>query len=67
MPSPNNLRKVNLKIFYPPPYKRHIWCYKHANAGMISKVTEGFDWDKAFLDKSADEKTSILTKLFSIS
>ena len=34
---------------------------------MISKVTEGFDWDKAFLDKSADEKTSVLKKLFSIS
>ena len=29
---------------------------------MISKAIEGFDWDKAFLGKSADEKTSILTK-----
>ena len=29
---------------------------------MISIAIEGFDWDKAFLDKSADEKTSILTK-----
>ena len=29
---------------------------------MISKAIQGFDWDKAFLDKSSDEKASILTK-----
>ena len=29
---------------------------------MISKAIQGFDWDKAFLDKSTDEKASILTK-----
>ena len=33
---------------------------------MISKAIEAFDWYKAFSDKSAVEKTSILTKLFSI-
>ena len=54
--------KFNLKIFYPPPYERHIWHYKHANTDMISKAIQGFDWDKAFLDKSAEEKASILTK-----
>ena len=29
---------------------------------MISKAIEGFDWDKSFSDKSADEKDFILTK-----
>ena len=29
---------------------------------MISKVIQGFDWDKAFWDKSTDEKAPILTK-----
>ena len=29
---------------------------------MISKTIQGFDWDKSFLDKSTDEKASILTK-----
>ena len=29
---------------------------------MISKAIQGFDWDKAFLDKSTEEKASILTK-----
>ena len=29
---------------------------------MISKAIQGFDWDKAFLDKSGEEKASILAK-----
>ena len=29
---------------------------------MISKTICDFDWDKAFLGKNVDEKTSILTK-----
>ena len=29
---------------------------------MISKTMKGFDWDKEFLNKRTDEKTSILTK-----
>ena len=29
---------------------------------MISKVIQGFNWDKAFLDNSTEEKASILTK-----
>ena len=35
-------RNFHLKFFYPSPYERHIWHYKHANA-MISKVIQGFD------------------------
>ena len=29
---------------------------------MISKAIQGFDWDKEFLDRKAEEKASILTK-----
>ena len=29
---------------------------------MISDAMEGFEWDKAFSNKSVDEKVSILTK-----
>ena len=53
--------KFNLKIFYPPPCERHIWHYKHANANITSKAIQGFEWDKAFLDKNIEEKASILT------
>ena len=34
---------------------------------MISKVIESFDLVKAFLDKSFDEKTSILKKSYPVS
>ena len=44
------------------PYERHIWHYIHANTDMISKAIQGFDWYKAFLEKSTEEKASILTK-----
>ena len=44
------------------PYERHIWHYIHANTDMISKAIQGFDWDKALLEKSTEEKASILTK-----
>ena len=29
---------------------------------MISETIQGFDWDKELLDKSTEEKASILTK-----
>ena len=54
--------KFNLKVFYPPPYERHVWHYEHANVDMISKAIERFDWDNAFLGKNVNEKASILTK-----
>ena len=41
---------------------KDIFGIKHANADMISKAMEGFDWDNGFSDKSTDEKASILTK-----
>ena len=54
--------KFNLKVFYPPPYERHIWHYEHANVDMTSRAIEGFDWNKAFSGKNIDEKASILTQ-----
>ena len=54
-----------LICFLQKKYERLIWHYKHANTDMISKAIQGFDWDKAFLDKSTEKKASIFTKLFS--
>ena len=54
--------KFNLQIFDPPSNERHIWHHKHPNADVISKVFEGFDWDGAFTNKSADEKVTIFIK-----
>ena len=54
--------KFDLKIFYPPPYERHIWHYEDAHVDGISKAIDGFNWDQAFANKNIDENVSILTK-----
>ena len=38
--------KVNMKIFYPPPYKRLV--YPNANVEAINSAIESFNWEKAF-------------------
>ena len=38
------------------------WGHFCTNTDMISEAIQGFDCDKAFLDKSTQEKASILTK-----
>ena len=40
--------KVNLKIFYPPPYTWRIWNYSNANHEAINNAIDGFDSEKAF-------------------
>ena len=40
--------KFNLKIYYPPPYKREIWHYQKANIDQIRKAIEQFPWDRSF-------------------
>ena len=32
--------KVNLKVFYPPPYEREIWHYERTNDDQIQRATE---------------------------
>ena len=38
--------KINLKIYYPPPYEREIWHYEKANA----------EWDIRFDDIDVNQK-----------
>ena len=35
--------KLNLQIFYPPPYCREIWHYQDANIDMIRKAISQFN------------------------
>ena len=34
--------KINLKVFYPSPYKREIWHYQRANVDQIQQAIEQF-------------------------
>ena len=40
--------KVNLNIFYLPPYMRRTWDYGKANHETISNAIANFDWEKGF-------------------
>ena len=35
--------KVDMKIFYPPPYERLIWVYRNANVEAINSAIESSD------------------------
>ena len=43
--------KVNMKISYPPPYKRLIWDYRNAKVEVENSAIESFNWENAFDDK----------------
>ena len=45
------LVKVDVKIFYPPPYKRLVWDFCNANVEAINSAIESFNWENAFHGK----------------
>ena len=54
--------KFNLKIYYPPPYLREVWHYKEANADLIKRAINNFNWEKAFYNTNINEKVSLFNK-----
>ena len=40
--------KINLKVFYPPPYTGRVWDYSNANHRTINNAIDDFDWEEAF-------------------
>ena len=40
--------KFNLKIHYPPPYKREVWHYLKANVDHIRQAISDFPWNNRF-------------------
>ena len=57
--------KVNLKIFYPPPYTRRIWDYSNANHGAINNAIDDFDWEKAFSNVNIHVQTKLFNETLS--
>ena len=54
--------KFNLKIFYPPPYKRVVWPYQNANNDLIQRSIFQFNWERAFSNKSVKKQISIFNE-----
>ena len=54
--------KLNLKIKYPPLYKRLVWDYKNADSQSINKAIEMFNWEKLFQNKNIHDQLKLLKK-----
>ena len=51
--------KFDLKVFYPPPYKRTVWHFPQANVDHIKRAVDLFDWESVLTDLDVDEQVSI--------
>ena len=54
--------KFSLKIYYPPPYLRKVWYYKEANADLIKRAVNNFNWKKAFSNPNINDNVSLFNK-----
>ena len=54
--------KLNLKIFYPPPYERVVWHYQDANNDLIQRSISQFNWERAFSNKGVNKQISIFNE-----
>ena len=54
--------KVNLKVFYAPPYEREIWHYQRANVDLIQRAIEQFSWEKSFRYLHVNEMVFLFNK-----
>ena len=50
--------KLNLKIYYPPPYEREIWHYEKANVDHIRRSTDEFSWERCHKTIIFDDRDS---------
>ena len=54
--------KLNLKIYYPPPYEQEVWHYQNANIDNIRKAISEFPWEMHFANSDVNEKMHLFNK-----
>ena len=54
--------KLNLKVYYPPPYECEVWHYKEADTDLIRQSIDIFNWDRAFKNSNVNDMVDICTK-----
>ena len=59
---------IDFNVCIPPPYERHIWHFKKADADSIRRAIELFNWNQVFsninVDKQVDIFNSTLLNIF---
>ena len=53
--------KFDLPIYYPTPYERTVRYYNRANADLIRRAINLFDWDKTLRFNDVDKQVSIFS------
>ena len=54
--------KINLKVYYPPTYKRLVWDYKKANIDTINLAIKSFNWENAFNGKDINSQVKLFNE-----
>ena len=54
--------KLNLHIVYPLPSLQEIWHSGKVNKGIIRQAMKEFNWERAVLDTSVNEKVDIFNR-----
>ena len=54
--------KLNLKIYYPPPYEREIWYYENTKVNYIRRSVDEFSWVSCFANTSVNNKVYMFNK-----
>ena len=51
--------KINLKVYYPPPYKRLVWEYTKANIDTINLLIKCSNWENACNGKDINSQVEL--------
>ena len=54
--------KFDLKMFYPPPYKREIWHYNNVCTDIICRSAHEFSWENSFSNTDANQKVCLFNE-----
>ena len=54
---------LNLKVEYPPPYKRVFWNCSGADKASINRTINAIDWEKLFENKTVESQASELNNI----
>ena len=53
--------KINLKIYYPPPYERLVWDYSKADLANIKKSLSQINWHNVLKDLKVNDQVEYLS------
>ena len=54
--------QINLKVYYPPPYKWLIWDYKKANIDAMNLTLKSFNRENTFNGKDINSQVELFNK-----